>query len=74
MAEYSKAFDEVNVSMDSEEKPFVSVLPTMIKTFGVEFFTGTFMKFTYDILQFVGPLILKWDIDWDSKIQKWNEC
>ena len=57
---YNEDLDAVAVAeMLLEKKPLVSVLPTMIKTFGVEFFTGTLMKIVYDALMFVSPQILK---------------
>jgi len=38
--------------------PEVSVFPTILRTFGMEFMIGTFQKFVYDILSFVSPLIM----------------
>ena len=38
---------------------YVSVLPALCKAFGPSFIFATFLKVFYDVLQFIGPLILK---------------
>lgn len=41
------------------EKPFVSILPALLKTFGGTFFFGAALKVIPDLLVFVSPQILK---------------
>ena len=38
---------------------YVSILPTMVRCFGLEFFFGSILKFMYDILQFISPQLIK---------------
>ncbi|XP_069939625.1 multidrug resistance-associated protein 1 isoform X2 [Cherax quadricarinatus] len=49
---------EVPKHEDHKKKKPISVLPTMVRTFGPTFIFGAILKFTYDVLQFVSPQIL----------------
>ncbi|KAF2361957.1 ABC transporter-like [Trinorchestia longiramus] len=63
-ATYDKETERVSVTGSAgDDKPYVSVLPTMIKTFGPQFLAGSALKLVYDILQFVSPQILNRLID-----------
>ncbi|KAK7082098.1 Canalicular multispecific organic anion transporter 1 [Halocaridina rubra] len=42
----------------SKKKVKISILPTMLRTYGPAFSFGAFLKLIYDLLQFVSPLIL----------------
>ena len=43
----------------AKEKKIVSVLPTLVKTFGPEFMFGAFLNLISSLLQFVSPQILR---------------
>ncbi|XP_076064714.1 multidrug-Resistance like Protein 1 isoform X2 [Oratosquilla oratoria] len=58
-ATYANSAAQVQVSGTAGNKEhYVSILPTMIRTFGAEFFFGAILKLIYDIMQFVSPQIL----------------
>lgn len=37
----------------------VSILPTMVKTFGWQFLFGSILKLIHDVIQFISPLLLR---------------
>jgi len=52
------AFISVPTS-SKDEKEYISILPALIKSFGVTFFFGSFLKLIPDTLAFVSPQILE---------------
>lgn len=45
--------------MGKDKKKQVSILPTMVRTFGPTFLFGATLKLFHDCLQFVSPQILR---------------
>ncbi|KAL7635871.1 UNVERIFIED_CONTAM: hypothetical protein RMT77_013688 [Armadillidium vulgare] len=46
------------VGTSGDKNHYVSILPTMVKTFGLQFLMGSFLKLIHDLLQFISPLII----------------
>ncbi|XP_068237783.1 multidrug resistance-associated protein 1-like isoform X4 [Palaemon carinicauda] len=55
-----KSADHIEMTGQTKHKPPpISILPTMVRTFGPSFLFGAILKLCYDLLQFVSPLILR---------------
>ena len=60
-AKFSKDKSQVEVLGSTALKGhYMSILPTMIRSFGLQFLFGSFLKFCHDILQFVSPMLIKY--------------
>lgn len=60
-AKYTNASAHVEISGTAGNKEhYLSILPTIVRTFGPTFFFGGILKLFHDILQFISPQILRW--------------
>ncbi|KAK7081053.1 Canalicular multispecific organic anion transporter 1, partial [Halocaridina rubra] len=57
-ATYTNNYAHVEISGNSGNKEYLSILPTLVRTFGPSFLFGALLKFVHDILQFISPQIL----------------
>jgi len=57
-ANFQKTLQKAKSKNPNVKNPEVSVFPTILRTFGMEFMIGTFQKFIYDLLSFVSPIIM----------------
>lgn len=59
-AKYTNASAHVEISGTAGNKEhYLSILPTIVRTFGPTFFFGAVFKLFHDILQFISPQILR---------------
>jgi len=59
--------------MEKPSEKKISIFPGLLKTFGVPFFVGSFLKITYDVLTVFNPQVMKLMINYVETYARVNQ-